>query len=330
MTLKSFKVLKYTHEDLVKLPYLELGIEGEGLYRCIEIIIPEWRADHPGAAVSVVARNSIGEAYPVDVQWSGGVLTWIITKADTAHPGYGSFEITMKDANGATGKIPQVPTYVVPSLVSNRETLPDPYASWASSLMTQANAVINGSLRYDVDQELTDNQKQLARTNLDIEAYISAVYETYTGLLARKSTHIVLPAVESIGKYAFYACADLISVVMHNATKVIGQYAFYGCGRLENVTFPSSLETIEDNAFLQCGIGRAKLPASLITVEGYAFHRCPNLTEVTFFGTPTTIGENAFALCDNLTSIKVPWVQGAVAGAPWGANNAVVTYNYRP
>ena len=32
--------------------------------------------------------------------------------------------------------------------------------------------------------------------------------------------------------------------------------------------------------------------------------------------------------CTNLTTINVPWAEGAVAGAPWGATNATINYNY--
>lgn len=44
--------------------------------------------------------------------------------------------------------------------------------------------------------------------------------------------------------------------------------------------------------------------------------------------TPKTISDTAFRTCDNLVSIKVPWSEGSVAGAPWGATNATVTYDY--
>ena len=37
---------------------------------------------------------------------------------------------------------------------------------------------------------------------------------------------------------------------------------------------------------------------------------------------------SAFDGCTNLTDIKVPWAEGAVANAPWGATNATITYNY--
>lgn len=50
--------------------------------------------------------------------------------------------------------------------------------------------------------------------------------------------------------------------------------------------------------------------------------------EVTFKGTPTSIDNMAFVDALSLTTINVPWSEGEVAGAPWGATNATINYNY--
>jgi hypothetical protein len=49
---------------------------------------------------------------------------------------------------------------------------------------------------------------------------------------------------------------------------------------------------------------------------------------LTFKGTPTSIDSTAFKNCTNLTTINVPWAQGAVSGSPWGATGATINYNY--
>ena len=49
---------------------------------------------------------------------------------------------------------------------------------------------------------------------------------------------------------------------------------------------------------------------------------------MTFEGTPTSIASSAFSNCVKLTTINVPWAEGAVANAPWGATNATINYNY--
>lgn len=60
----------------------------------------------------------------------------------------------------------------------------------------------------------------------------------------------------------------------------------------------------------------------------YAFMNCTGLTEITFKGTPSRIDSTAFNGCTNLKTINVPWSEGAVANAPWGATNATINYNY--
>lgn len=70
------------------------------------------------------------------------------------------------------------------------------------------------------------------------------------------------------------------------------------------------------------------------TLYGYTavrdnmFYSCASLATVTFKNTPTSISATAFVGCDALTVISVPWAEGAVEGAPWGATNATITYNY--
>ena len=41
---------------------------------------------------------------------------------------------------------------------------------------------------------------------------------------------------------------------------------------------------------------------------------------------PTTLDATAFKGCTNLKDIDVPWAEGDIAGAPWGATNATVHY----
>lgn len=65
-----------------------------------------------------------------------------------------------------------------------------------------------------------------------------------------------------------------------------------------------------------------------IEIGTKAFTNCTGLITITFEGTPTTIANNAFDGCTNLTTINVPWSEGEVTNAPWGATNATINYNY--
>ena len=117
-------------------------------------------------------------------------------------------------------------------------------------------------------------------------------------------TQINLPeGVTEIDNYALYY-GGITSIVLPQSLTKIGTYAFGMCSNLFNITFPQNLETIGSSAFSNC-----------------------SLKTVTFKGTPTSIASDAFFSCTNLKTINVPWAEGAVANAPWGATNATINYN---
>ena len=70
------------------------------------------------------------------------------------------------------------------------------------------------------------------------------------------------------------------------------------------------------------------LSSGITNIGDGAFSNCSSLVSLTFEGTPESIGGSAFYGCSNLTTINVPWADGAVANAPWGATNATITYGY--
>ena len=70
------------------------------------------------------------------------------------------------------------------------------------------------------------------------------------------------------------------------------------------------------------------LPSGITKISSDAFRNCTGLTELTFRGTPSAISPTVFKNWTNLTTINVPWASGAVSGAPWGATNATINYNY--
>lgn len=118
------------------------------------------------------------------------------------------------------------------------------------------------------------------------------------------------------------------------AAKLVGheavrEKAFYGCTNLASVEFPESLTSIKDYAFYNCSsLTSINLPESLTTIGSYAFRGCTNLTSLTFKCAPTSIYSTVFSGCTNLTTINVPWSEGEVANAPWGATNATINYDY--
>jgi hypothetical protein len=69
------------------------------------------------------------------------------------------------------------------------------------------------------------------------------------------------------------------------------------------------------------------IPATVKGIEASVFVGCTGLTKATFKGKPNEIPASVFSGCTNLTDIYVPWAEGALANAPWGATNATIHYN---
>ena len=68
------------------------------------------------------------------------------------------------------------------------------------------------------------------------------------------------------------------------------------------------------------------IPANCVKIDIKAFNGDTSLTSVTFLGRPVIISTTAFQGCTALTDIYVPWAEGAVDFAPWGATSATIHY----
>ena len=135
--------------------------------------------------------------------------------------------------------------------------------------------------------------------------------------------------ITSIGNYAFYACTKLALTSLPEGVTSIGNYAFNSCTNLALTSLPEGLTSIGSDAFNSCTkLALTSLPEGLTSIGNYAFSNCSSITNLTFKGKPTTINASAFNRCTNLTTINVPWAEGEVANAPWGATNATINYNY--
>ena len=133
----------------------------------------------------------------------------------------------------------------------------------------------------------------------------------------------------SIGMNAFSGCTNLALTSLPAGLTSISDYAFYGCTNLALTSLPAGLTSIGDYTFAGCtNLALTSLPTGVTSIGVNAFQNCTSLISITFKGTPTRIYSVAFSGCTNLTDIKVPWAEGAVSGAPWGATNATITYNY--
>lgn len=136
-----------------------------------------------------------------------------------------------------------------------------------------------------------------------------------------------IPAATSLGRTVCGSCRKLASVTLCDNLTEIPMQAFQFCEALSEVELPSALTTISQNAFNGAGLKKITLPAGVVTIVANAFQNCSALAEARFLGTPGALNGGAFKGCTALLDIYVPWGEGEVTGAPWGATNATVHYN---
>ena len=135
--------------------------------------------------------------------------------------------------------------------------------------------------------------------------------------------------ITSIGQFAFNNCPKLQLTSLPSGITSLPTAAFQYCPKLALTTFPSGLISIGDYAFRQgTGLASITLPPALTSIGDFAFANCVGLETVRFTSTVSSIPNGVFSGCTKLSTIYVPWSQGQVANAPWGASNATIIYDY--
>lgn len=136
-------------------------------------------------------------------------------------------------------------------------------------------------------------------------------------------------SVASSGDQLSAAASGAATSITLSGITSIRRYAFYYYQGLKTVTLPSGLDNILGSAFQNCGLTEVTIPSSVQSIVGKAFANNSALKTVRFLGTPSSSGLAAtiFDSCPLLTDIYVPWSEGTVSYAPWGATNATIHYN---
>jgi hypothetical protein len=121
-----------------------------------------------------------------------------------------------------------------------------------------------------------------------------------------------------------------LRVNLPDTIEVIGYGALSYSSSLSIGKLPGNLRIICENAFQYARNAfdgtELEIPESVEEIASLAFYMYNgSVGTVTFKGTPTSIASNAFQDC-SIQTVNVPWAEGAVANAPWGAGT--VNYNY--
>lgn len=121
-------------------------------------------------------------------------------------------------------------------------------------------------------------------------------------------TSVIIPdSVPWIGEYAFWGCGSLTNIRIPDCVTEIGEYAFGGCKRLINISIPRGLTRINIDTFCGCvGLPSIDIPKTITEIDDCAFFHCWNLTNITIPDSVIKIGEGAFSDCKKLKHITIP------------------------
>ena len=99
---------------------------------------------------------------------------------------------------------------------------------------------------------------------------------------------------------------------------------------IQSIILPDTLLTINQMVFDTCSaLNSLTIPASVKFIDQIALYMCNGPEEIIFKGTHEQLSDGAFGSNTGIAHIYVPWGEGEVAGAPWGASEADVHYNWR-
>ena len=215
-----------------------------------------------------------------------------------------------------------------------------------NEIVNQISRLID--IRTDIIEALKENNDPdvLATIDGDIDNakyadLVPAVQELKSDLgalasYAQRNTTLMNPeALEGITEIrpsGFRDWPSLALTSLPSGITSIGANTFYGCTKLALTSLPSGITSIGNYTFRGCTkLALTSLPSGITSIGSNTFQGCTSLTTLTFLGTPSgSIDSTAFTGCTNLLTINVPWASGAKTGAPWGATNATINYNYIP
>ncbi len=223
---------------------------------------------------------------------------------------------------------------------------PDTVMAQLQSLLASANDTTGRG-----DTTLTDAVASL------VEGYGKggggSAEESLTEFLEGTCTYFVVPeGTQKIKSYAFAECTELVNISLPDSLETINHYAFRdleklkleklptkityigteafrGCKNLALTSLPSNLTTLLNRVFQNTAVMITRIPEKITGIGTNCFGNCLSMKTVTFDGKPTSINTAAFNGSTNITDIYVPWADGEVAGAPWGATNATIHYNHK-
>eukprot|EP00980_Cylindrotheca_fusiformis_P019543 scaffold6774_cov91-Cylindrotheca_fusiformis.AAC.6 len=109
---------------------------------------------------------------------------------------------------------------------------------------------------------------------------------------------------------AFQEHQELEEVTISSSVQVIGRYAFYGCKKLKSILYRAR-RTIKSSLAMQGGLFVVYphihgIPSNVKVIDDGAFHECKLLERLGLNEGLELIGKIAFARCESLTEVSIP------------------------
>lgn len=171
----------------------------------------------------------------------------------------------------------------------------------------------------------------------ELERFTRLVLGEYHSVVLDNKSFVVPDGTTKLRNNLFYQVRkdsdEVIDISVPDTVTAIEHNAFHYARTIRMGQLPPNLERLEQAfAYAQNVFGDStelEIPASVKTLGNLVFYQCSSgaLATITFKGTPTSIANNALQN-GNIKTINVPWAEGAVANAPWGATSATINYNY--
>ena len=120
--------------ELSNVGVIPLGHTGEHNATRVTIDATEWQEEYPNGALALLVRNPNGIVYPAQVETNGYVLTWNITRDETAIAGNGEIELILS-ADGYVVKSARCTTQIDAALSQNADDPPTGTPEWVSELL---------------------------------------------------------------------------------------------------------------------------------------------------------------------------------------------------
>lgn len=264
-----------------------------------------------------------------EVEWGDGTSTYV-TSGTVSTPSHtysraGTYRIRILDAENLFGSS----NYIKPG--ANNTSANNVYAAMVGVVHAWKNA--GGyfwGYSFDACVNMTGLEIPSGTTNISDYAFrncsswnaskLPSSITSITGGAFMNCTNVAfesLPSgLTSLSANTFRGCENLQFTALPDGITSIGSSCFYLCKNLPLVDLPSSLATLASTVFVACW-----RPSSNAGYDGQPH-------TLRFNSTPTSISTNIFNNDESLTDIYVPWTEGEVSGARWGATSATIHYNH--